>query len=146
MGKYVYRIDKQINFKAINDYTFRAKRWFPDMFPHKTLIEKTKNTLSDEGIYRICFFANFSLANEYVNYLRTKSLLFRCLKSSIVQAGFHESWDDGFAIGDAYLFWCKEYLNEKNERFSMANLPFNDIQIFHEKKWIDLNQYIQHAQ
>ncbi|EPF1373031.1 hypothetical protein ACYUPR_003916 [Proteus mirabilis] len=73
MGKYVYRIDKQINFKAINDYTFRAKRWFPDMFPHKTLIEKTKNTLSDEGIYRICFFANFSLANEYVNYLRTKS-------------------------------------------------------------------------
>ncbi|HIE4507647.1 TPA: hypothetical protein ACXNE3_003660 [Proteus mirabilis] len=38
MGKYVYRIDKQINFKAINDYTFRAKRWFPDMFPHKTLV------------------------------------------------------------------------------------------------------------
>lgn len=144
--EYIYRIDTKLNFSLIKDNTFRAKRWFlNESFPHKLLKAEYTNMSSNQGIYRICFFTSEAHAVSSLDYdftgISGDKLFLRCPKSAITNAGFEESWDDGFHIGDAYLFWRREMVEKKNERFSIASIPLNVFQVFYNGEWIEFERY-----
>lgn len=40
--------------------------------------------------------------------------------------------------GEAYLFWCKEPLNEQNHEFSETNIPISHFETLNEEEWVPL--------
>ncbi|HHV7361222.1 TPA: hypothetical protein ACUNBO_003920 [Morganella morganii] len=144
--EYIYRIDTVSNFSLIKDNTFRAKRWFlNESFPHGLLKDEYSKMSSNQGIYRICFFTNEAHAALSLNYdftgLDGDKIFLRCQKSAVTNADFEESWDDGFRSGDAYLFWVKELVEKKNDRFSIACIPLSVFQVFDDGGWVDFEKY-----
>lgn len=144
--EYIYRIDTASNFSLIKDNTFRARRWFlNESFPHNLLKEEYSKMSPNQGIYRICFFTCESHAALSLNYdftgIHGDKIFLRCQKSAVINAGFEESWDDGFQSGDAYLFWIKELVEKNNERFSIACIPLSAFEVFDDGGWIEFEKY-----
>ncbi|ENY6785878.1 hypothetical protein J9231_02195 [Providencia rettgeri] len=144
--EYIYRIDTESNFSLIKDNSFRAKRWFlNEDFPHKLLKDEFSKMSPNQGIYRICFFTSEAHAKSSLNYeftsLHGGKVFLRCPKFAVTNAGFKESWDDGFHTGDAYLFWTRELIEKENDRFSLACIPLSVFQVFDNGEWVDYEKY-----
>lgn len=143
---YIYRLDDTSKLKAFPDGCHRAPRWPKGLnpYPHK-LLEKQHSLLStDQGIYRICFFVTQAKAEkvrlEYEDSDGTT--LARCRKADVFAAGFTDSWDDGFEVGVAHLFWTKEELVEGNGTLSSASIPFDRFEALVDGDWLPLPTYL----
>jgi len=147
MNEYVYRINTQSGLEKIQDNHFRGRRWLSGVnggYPH-ALLKREHATLSiTEGLFLVCFYSNHAKAEQSLNsdfsYLG-QSYMLRCPKEHVVAAGFNESWDDGFKEGDAYLFWNKENISDRNANFSSAGIPLEVFEIWKDSKWQPLHQY-----
>ena len=67
----------------------------------------------------------------------------RCRKKAVLDAGFSESWDDGFPVGEAYLFWCQEVLSQSNTKFSSTGISLEHIETMRQGEWISLIDYLK---
>ncbi|NTE68075.1 hypothetical protein G6M85_20935 [Agrobacterium tumefaciens] len=120
--EFLYRVDFNDDLQLITDGMFRARRWTTTSFPHAVLKAAVQRE-PQSRVYRICFFATLADATkcqqEYFDSSRHgPSKMIRCTKSELQNTGFHESWDDGFHEGIAYLFWRYEAPTDTNDRFS----------------------------
>ncbi|GKW19619.1 hypothetical protein PEC302107_13480 [Pectobacterium araliae] len=142
MTEYIYRVDTEVDIKKIQDGVFRAKRWrYNRSYPHQLLKSIYADLPSTEGLYRVCFYttqqiAERSLRDDFSGLGESK--ISRCYKKSVLQYGFTESWDDGFTVGEAYLFWCQEILIQSNSEFSSAGIPVTHFEVLVQEKWIPL--------
>ncbi|MBE5212552.1 hypothetical protein IG611_09760 [Pectobacterium sp. A535-S3-A17] len=149
MDDYIYRIDTAVKLKKIQDGFFRAKRWENRNgidYPHKLLKDHYAELAPAEGVYLMCFYssqqkAEISLKNDF-SYLGDCQIS-RCRKETVLDAGFIESWDDGFPVGEAYLFWCQEVLNQSNTKFSCMGISLEHIETMRQGEWISLIDYIK---
>ncbi|HAU5600900.1 TPA: hypothetical protein JD320_000021 [Citrobacter koseri] len=149
MDDYIYRVDVAIKLKNIQDAYFRAKRWENRSgidYPHKLMKNRYAGLSSAEGIYLICFYtsqqrAETSLINDFSYFGDCK--ISRCHKEVILGSGFIESWDDGFPVGEAYLFWCQETLTSKNTLFSSIGISLEHFETLNQGEWIPLTDYIR---
>ncbi|MEO4013815.1 hypothetical protein [Pseudomonas rossensis] len=144
---YLYRLDYKTALIAIPDACHRARRWHggPKSFPHKLLKAKLTKLSPAQAIYRICFFSTLAKAQQTRQEYRDNgadTTLGRCRKSEVLTAGFAESWDDGFAPGDAYLFWIEEDLSDENHEFSQAAIPFDRFDAFIDGDWVPMTAHI----
>jgi hypothetical protein len=71
--------------------------------------------------------------------------LARCRKADFPAAGFTDSWDDGFNLGVAHLFWVEESLAEENNTLSTASVPFERFEALVDQKWIPLATHLAPA-
>ncbi|MEQ9861360.1 hypothetical protein OI450_05575 [Pectobacterium cacticida] len=148
MTEYIYRVDRDIRIRKIQDGIFRARRWknrSGEDYPHRLLKSLYADLPSTEGLYLICFYtsqqlAEKSLINDFLP--RGESHISRCHKESVSTYGFTESWDDGFIVGEAYLFWCQEILTQSNSEFSSAGIPVTHFEVLVQEKWIPLVDYM----
>ncbi|ACX87539.1 hypothetical protein Pecwa_1753 [Pectobacterium parmentieri WPP163] len=151
MDDYIYRIDTAVKLKKIQDGFFRAKRWENRSgidYPHKLLKDRYAELPPAEGIYLICFYssqqkAEISLKNDFSCFGDCQ--ISRCRKDTVLDAGLIESWDDGFLIGDAYLFWCQEVLTQSNTKLSSTGISLEHIETLSQGEWISLIDYIENS-
>jgi len=147
MTEYIYRIDTQTGLQKISGLTFRARRWVPESpgtFPHQVLQKARSNIPQNHALYRICFYSSLERARQSLKddfgYLGVSHIL-RSTKDKVLEAGFQESWDDGFNLGDAYLFWIAED-SDSTQRFSSAGISIEDFEIYKDQRWDSLKNHI----
>lgn len=145
--EYIYRLDYKAALMGIPDVCHRARRWHGGLksFPHKLLKAQLNKLSPGRAIYRICFFSTLAKAQKIRLEYQDKgadTTLMRCKKTDVLSAGFAESWDDGFAPGDAYLFWIEEQLNDENCEFSVAAIPFDCFSVFVEGGWVSMAAHL----
>jgi hypothetical protein len=149
MKEHIYRVDTRAGIDAIKDGIFRAKRWGPphgSAFPHKEMAKIP--VAMGEGLFIICFYTAFEKAekSQEMDYrFLGPSEILRCEKRRLIEAGFTQTWDDGFREGDAYLFWVKEPINTASQEFSEIGVPLADFEILHDGNWIALGSRIGRA-
>lgn len=139
MPEFLYRVDFNDHLRSITDGMFRARRWTTAGFPHAVLKAATQRE-PQSRVYRICFFATLAEATkcqqeDFDNSRRGPSHLMRCNKSELQKAGFHESWDDGFHEGIAYLFWRYEMPTATNDRFSDGGIDLTAFEKNADGEW-----------
>jgi hypothetical protein len=143
MDDYIYRVDTAKSLLAIRDRCFRARRWTDEQhsFPHQHLKQLAKSLSPTQRLFRICFFTSLSKAKKSreddFKWFGNSHLL-RCKKSMVISAGFTESWDDGFEIGDAYLFWSIEEVIEELTEFSSRSVGFDAFDVLQGESWFPL--------
>lgn len=142
--EYIYRIDYTAKLRAIPDDCHRARRWDgrPGSIPHKLLRSQLDQLNDAQAIYRICFWATLELAVKDRRFYDSDNTLARCLKSDLIVAGLNESWDDGLESGEAYLFWITESLDESNQAFSKASIPFSRFETLVDGNWVPLSSHL----
>lgn len=69
----------------------------------------------------------------------------RAAEADLPAAGFTDSWDDGFNLGVAHLFWIEESLGEENNTLSTASVPFERFEALVDQKWIPLATHLAPA-
>ncbi|WKC36738.1 hypothetical protein QYM18_20115 [Ectopseudomonas chengduensis] len=149
-SEYIYRLDYTAKLKTFPDRCHRAPRWIGDMYsyPHKLLRSRLDQLNNSQAIYRICFFTTQAKAEEvrlsYKDGGKTTTLA-RCRKADLPAAGFTDSWDDGFNLGVAHLFWIEESLGEENNTLSTASVPFERFEALVDQKWIPLATHLAPA-
>jgi len=146
-SEYIYRLDYTENLKTLPDRRHRAPRWIGDTYsyPHKLLRSRLDQLNYFQAIYRICFFTTQAKAEKvrltYKDGGKTTTLA-RCLKSALPVAGFTHSWDDGFDLGVAHLFWIEETLTTENAALSSASVPFESFEALVDQQWIPLATHL----
>jgi hypothetical protein len=145
--EYIYRLDYTSKLKAFPDGCHRAPRWHggPKSFPHRLLRSQLAQLSSSQAIYRICFFSTLVKAQQtrltYEEHGKTTTLA-RCRKTDVLAAGFTDSWDDGFAPGDAHLFWIVENVTDDNCSLSVASIPFERFEALVDGRWKPLAAHL----
>lgn len=146
--QYVYRVDYTAKLLAIPDDCHRAPRWRGDSqsYPHSLLKSRLEHLNDAQAIYRICFWSSLALAvKDSKNYDKGPTAIARCLKDDVLTAGFNQSGDDGLPVGQAYLFWIEEQLDERNQEFSRSLIPFDRFDAFVEGRWVPLAKHLAPA-
>jgi len=139
MPEFLYRVDFNDHLHSITDGIFRARRWTTAGFPHAVLKAAAQRE-PQSRVYRICFFATLADATkcqqeDFDNSRRGQSQLLRCDKLELRKAGFHETWDDGFHEGIAYLFWRYEMPTATNDRFSDSGIDLTAFDKSVDGEW-----------
>jgi hypothetical protein len=146
--QHVYRVDYTSNLLAIPDDCQRAPRWRggSKSYPHSFLKSRLEHLSDARAIYRICFWSSLELAvKDSKNYRKGPTTIAGCLKDDVLAAGFNQSGDDGLPVGQAYLFWIEEQLNEHNQKFSRSLIPFDRFVAFVEGGRIPLAEHLAPA-
>ena len=146
MHDYVYRIDRKKYLFNITDNLFRARLWKNRQsdFPHKNLRAAFKTRPSDRDVYRICFWGSMSkaeqsLERDYGHW--GDGIITRFLKEDVLAQGFEETWDDGFAEGDAYLFWKYDSSGD-DPSLSYTGLKIERADALVDGNWVPLSEFL----
>lgn len=145
MSDYIYRIDTLKGIKRIEGDAFRGKKWVQGTgYPHALM--KGAPLPATDANYIVCFFSTLEKAEESLKrdyeYFKPSYIL-RCRKDALATARFNESWDDGFAEGDAYLFWIRETVTATNTELSNAGIPLTNFEIQVAQQWIPFTHHLQ---
>lgn len=146
VDRYLFRVDRKAHLRNIRDGFFRAARWRgAGDFPHKELVSAATSAPEGIGIYRVCFYSSHeravkSLETDYRFW--NDGVITRVRHEDVLDLGFHQTWDDGFEKGDAYLFW--QYgRGGNNPDWSEAGIPLTLLQVHEEGSWMSFSDVVE---
>lgn len=140
---YLYHISKENRLVEIENNKFRAPYYLPEGYNriHRDLVRRHNELLDGRALYRICFYCDFETAQKslVMDFSHATSYILRFKKQAIHDLNLNWQWDEGFNEGEALLFWVEE--ESKKNPWSDLCVFFNDIEIFINKEWINLENF-----
>jgi hypothetical protein len=140
---YIYHISTEKNLVKIKDNKFCAPQYFPRNFNlmHEKLKAMHETLPKGNALYRFCFYEDFNTTKKSLasDFSKWKSYIFRFKKQQFHDLGFNWQWDEGFDEGEAHLFWIEE--DKTDNPWSNSGVPFNDIEVFDQGKWVTLDLF-----